>query len=159
MSEERINYRQWLYKILKYWYLFLIIPALVIGGAYYYLKTANIEYVATALLMIKDEEKSGQPIEEAVFNELGIDSKNKKLGNEMFILRSSLLMEKVVQHLNLQHQYYAIRSFRHKDLYDQSPVKVLNWQPYSRDSALLAELHFAKNGAFILKFDKKKYKH
>lgn len=159
MSEEKVNYRQWLNKALKYWYLFLLIPAVVIGGAYYYLKTAKVEYVATALLLIKDEKKSGQPIEEAVFDELGLDSKNKNLGNEIFILRSSLLMAKVVQTLNLQYQYFKIGKFRLQDLYNRTPVRVLSWQPNTPDSSLVAELHFTNQGSYKLQFDKKKYKH
>ena len=49
--------------------------------------------------------------------ELGIDSGAANLANESFILKSTALMKKVVEDLNLNTSYWQKKDFREIDLY------------------------------------------
>lgn len=154
MKEDSINYKGFLLVALKYWYLFVIIFPLCLGLAYYKIKSTPPSYRATSMLLIKDDEKSGQQIEEAVFKEMGLSSRNKKIENEVFILRSIPLMKRVIETGSLNYLYYTADRFKKNDLYNQSPVKVVNWLPKEAGTYLSAELHFERNN-YKLVFDKK----
>ena len=53
--------------------------------------------------------------------ELGIDSGAANLANESFILKSTALMKKVVEDLNLNTSYWQKKDFRELDLYPATP--------------------------------------
>ncbi|MCB0527044.1 MAG: polysaccharide biosynthesis tyrosine autokinase [Saprospiraceae bacterium] len=158
MKEDRIDFKQMLGKVRKYWYLYLIIFPIAVGLAIMYLRITPKKYEATSMLLIKDEEKSGQLVEEAIFDELGILGKKKKsLENEVLILRSTPLMESVVQNLELQYTYLKLEFMKKTDLYDESPVRVVDWKPNSDNEVLEAKLNFNNKGGYLLEADKREY--
>ena len=142
---------------LKYWYVFVVVLALSVTLAYYNLKFTPPEYSASALVLIKDEEKSGQLDQEAIFKELGLSQKNKSLENEQLVLRSSSLMEDVVDNLQLQHGYYTIGKFGWRLLYKDSPIQVVNWEPNTEHNWLVASLTFDDSGGFQLLVENEKH--
>lgn len=157
MGEDKLNLKLILSKVRKYWYIFALIFPVVLALAYLYLRFTPSSYEAEAMLLIKDEEKSGQPVEEVVFKELGLGVKNKNLENEVFVLKSSPLMEEVVKNLELQYSYFSNEGFIKRDLHTDSPVKVINWEPKSAKTWLLTDLTFTEKGGYRLEFDKKDY--
>jgi len=109
------------------------------------------------MLLIKDDEKSGQQVEEAVFKEIGLTTKDKNIENEIFIIRSTPLMRRVVEKLELQYRYFAKGRFKQRDLYTDTPVKVITWQPTEELTFLDADLYLAE-GTYRLVFNKKEAK-
>ncbi|MCK6694462.1 MAG: polysaccharide biosynthesis tyrosine autokinase [Thermoanaerobaculia bacterium] len=108
MGDRNIDIKQILFKGLHYWYLFLIITPTILAGAYFYLKYAMPTYQSEALMLIKDDENSGQPTEELFFQELGMGKKNKTLENETLVLKSTPLMAEVVGfRLEIDEQQYS----------------------------------------------------
>ncbi len=150
MKEENLNIRQLLGETLRYWYVFAIILPLVIGMAYLYLKKTPPKYEAETLVLIKDDKKSGQLSEEGIFGELGLGGKLKNLENEILVLQSTPLMIKVVEKLNLNFRYVTRIGLRKMDLYTNSPVEVLNWQPYQANGTLTGEITQDDKGGFLL---------
>lgn len=159
MKENQINFRQLLNKALKYWYIFAIIFPLALGLAYLYLRVTPKKYEAIAMLLIKDEEKSGQIVEEAIFDELGLLAKKKKsLENEVLILKSTPLMEGVVENLQLQFEYTSIEFMKKRDLHDQSPIHVVDWKPNGDYAYLDSEIQIESDGSYNLKTDEREFK-
>ncbi len=157
MGGDRINYKLILSKVLKYWYLFAIMLFTTVGLAYLYLQIAQPKYEAEAMLLIKDEETAGQLDEEAIFAELGLGKRKKNLENEVYVLNSTPLMQKVVEKLQLQYQYFSIEGLKKRDLYLESPVEVVAWYPDKPDRHLSATLTFDGRSGYYLKCDKKEF--
>ena len=128
LASEKQNQKdvgQLLAQYTKYWYWFALSAALCIGTAYAYLKYYAVpEYAITSSLLIKDD-KSGAPSADESFN-LNLFAKSKNLNNEIEILESISLMERVTQALGLNITYHKAGKFRSTELYGkQLPIKVL----------------------------------
>ncbi len=108
----------------RYW--FIIILAALAGGtaAYYLAGRQNYIYQKTASVLMRDAKTSSDASSERIMAELGIDSGAANLANESFILKSTALMKKVVEDLNLNTSYWQKKDFREIDLYKTSPLLV-----------------------------------
>lgn len=158
MKEDRINFKQLLGKARKYWYLYVLLFPMSVGLAYLYLRVTPKKYEAHAMLLVKDEEKSGQIVEEAVFDELGLLTKKKKsLENEVLILKSSPLMENVVQNLELQYEYFNLEFLKKRDIYHQSPIHVVDWKPNGNNEIVEAKIIIDNKGNYRLEEEKNQY--
>ena len=155
MSRDQNNIGQWLRKGLDYWYLFAIIFPAALVAAYLFLQYTPSKYKAEAMLLIKDEE--GQFNEELVFSELGLGKKSKNLENEVLVLKSTPLMYEVVQDLELQYQFIEIDGIKKLDLYGQSPIKILDWQPAAPEKDLEAVLTTGSLEEFHLELEEGEY--
>ncbi len=150
MKEEGLDIKLIIQKALKYWYLFILLLPLSLAGAYLYLRYTPPMYDASLLLLIKDEESSGQLNEEAAFAEIGFGNQKRNLKNELLILKSTPLMLRVVEALDLQNNYINLASTTKENLYKKSPVRILDWQPEQEGGELYAELYADKMGGFRL---------
>lgn len=121
-EENDFNFKEILYKYLAYWKWFLASFIISLIVAFIYLQYQTPIYKIQCSLLIKDEKKGlGQ---DAMLKELNIFSSNKVVDNEIEILKSYTLMEKVVKGLNLNTTYYYKDNFKNLELYNSSPVKV-----------------------------------
>ncbi|MCC6463345.1 MAG: polysaccharide biosynthesis tyrosine autokinase [Saprospiraceae bacterium] len=157
MGEKQFNIKKLLYKGLRYWYLFITIPPMILAAAYFYLKYTMPTYQSEAMILIKDDENSGAPTEEIVFTELGMGKKNKTLENETLILKSTPVLIEVVKKLDLQYEYTAGDGFKKTALYKSSPIQVLAWKPLDERSELLALVHDNGRGGYRLLLDKQEF--
>ncbi|MFC5271575.1 GumC family protein [Adhaeribacter terreus] len=120
-EENEINLKELVYKYLAYWKWFALSLTLALAAAFFYLKTQNPQYKITSSLLIKDNKNNlGQ---DDLMKQLDIFSSNKVVDNEIEILKSFTLMEKVVTNLNLNIQYFTSDQFKDIELYGQtSPI-------------------------------------
>lgn len=100
-TEETTSLDTVLLVLRRYW--FIIILAALAGGtaAYYLAGRQNYIYQKTASVLMRDAKTSSDASSERIMAELGIDSGAANLANESFILKSTALMKKVVEDLNL----------------------------------------------------------
>ncbi len=157
MGNTDFNIKKILFKGLRYWYLFLLILPLMIAGAYFYLEYTMPVYESEAMILIKDDENSGQPNEELFFTELGLGKKSKTLENETYVLKSSPLMMDVVKKLELQYQYFSIDGFKKRDLYKNTPIQVVAWQPANEFVDLSAVVTDNGRGGYQMTIDKQEF--
>lgn len=87
---------------LRYWIAASTAVCLIFG--FFYVHIQNPVYQRSACVMLNNESSTGG--EMSVASELMGFSSNKRIDNEMFILQSSSLMEKVVEKLGLNTRYY-----------------------------------------------------
>lgn len=122
MQQKKFNLRAYLFRYLKYWYLFLLFMPLCLAGAYYHLLSTQPVFVSSTTLLIKDDADASAG--KAIMDEMVKMSGNKSLENEMGILRSKLLMSLVAKELKLEIAYESEDGFRTVDLYAQSPIRI-----------------------------------
>lgn len=123
-TEETTSLDTVLLVLRRYW--FIIILAALAGGtaAYYLAGRQNYIYQKTASVLMRDAKTSSDASSERIMAELGIDSGAANLANESFILKSTALMKKVVEDLNLNTSYWQKKDFRELDLYHATPLLV-----------------------------------
>ena len=128
-------------RIFRYWYLYLIGLPLCAGLGVYYLASTPEIYEASALILIKDQEESGEVSEEYILDEFGVRSRFRNLENEILVLTSYPLIEMVVEKLELEYHYFSSGRFMMKDLYKKSPVQIVEWKVNENCRGTSADCH------------------
>lgn len=157
MNDNQFNIRQLIGEALRYWYVFAIAFPLILAAARFYLASTEPKYRSNALILIKDDEKSGQVNEEVLFEELGLGKKMKTIQNEIYILRSTPIMEQVVKNLSLQNQYFTKKGLRNLDLYLESPIQILDWKPKRQNAYFSGILKTSWQNTFTIEVNEKDY--
>lgn len=109
------------------WYWVVLSTVIFFGLGYLYTKSISYQYSANALILIKDggDMESQQLYSEStIFSDLGIGSGGNSVESEIVMLKSSQLMNEVVERLDLTTQYGVKPLLRYADIYDNSPIKV-----------------------------------
>lgn len=117
----KLDLKRWFYRLLSYWWLFIICLGAALYGGYYYVKNAVPLYSTNATLLIKDAGKSGGISEVGILLAEGLSGGGKSMDNEIQILKSLTLMEKVVEKLDANVTYFSQANGNEKELYEDSP--------------------------------------
>ena len=121
----------------KWWMLIAALICLSIG--FCYIKATRTQYSANAKIMLVNKDNIGSA-EVAMLSDITGMSKTNKAINEIEVLRSNALMQKVVEELGLNYTYIKSRRIKpiHYDL-GQSPLELIyNDQP---DNPNPAKMH------------------
>jgi tyrosine-protein kinase Etk/Wzc len=139
----------------RYWYLFVLSLGICLGAAYGYLKYYAVpEYSITSTILIKDD-KGHQPSASEGFA-LNLFASSKNLNNEIEILESKSLMERVVKNLGLTTTYYYPGKFRDLELYGKSlPIRVITSNTKDGFANKTMTITPKANGLFVLNKDGK----
>ena len=106
-------------RYVKYWPLFIASIAICLGCAYFYVRSGVPIYTVYAKILITGE-NTGQNITQGADK----SANDKKVDDEIQILKSRTIMEQVVQDLRLSTYYYTVDELKMTDLYSSSPVKL-----------------------------------
>jgi len=124
----RVDFQKILSRMLSFWWLFLLCFGIALGCANLYLRYATAEYSARAILLIKDAGRSGNISTQDILSSSDALSGGKAMDNEIQILKSLSLMEKVIERLDLQVQYFRIGSLKETEIYKESPFLLDSFQ-------------------------------
>lgn len=116
------NLREQIAPYLSRWKWFVIGGFLALLTAFLYLRYATPLYKASTIIMLKDDNKGGTVNEFSILSDLDIGVKDN-VENEVEVLRSRTLSEKVVKKLNLNISYFP-KGKKKPDLYTESPVNI-----------------------------------
>ena len=94
---------------LRWWIILSVFIALTAG--FFYLKTIHTKYTATTTIMIVNRDNLGSA-ENAVIRDITGFTKNSKADNEVAILQSRTLMQRVVEQLGLNYNYSRHRAIK-----------------------------------------------
>ncbi|QHS54280.1 polysaccharide biosynthesis tyrosine autokinase [Mucilaginibacter sp. 14171R-50] len=113
-----LNLREIIFKYLHYskLILFSLVFFLVLG--YVYIKFQTPQYQIETDLLIKDKSSNGP--QDDILKGLDLFSSDKIIDNEVQILKSATLMEKVVRALKLDVSYFESEGVRKSSLYSNS---------------------------------------
>src|SRR5581483_10697874 len=113
-----------LYTYLRYWkwFVFSIILALALG--YVYLKLITPEYKIETYLLIKPDKSSSSSSQNDLLQDLNLFTSDKIIDNEVQILKSKDIIEKIIRSLNLQTSYFLAQGVRKREQYGSLPFEV-----------------------------------
>jgi capsular exopolysaccharide synthesis family protein len=122
-AENSPNVRLLLMRYIRQWKWFVLSLLLAGIGAYVYLQFQTPIYKTQTSLLIKDDKKGLS--EESILKEIDILSPKKVIENEMEILKSYALMNKVVGSMGLDVQYFHPTSTGNREIYDSAPFRLI----------------------------------
>ena len=123
-DEPSIDLRGLVYKYVRHGGWFIVALAFSLTAAFFYLRYSTPIYKVSATLLIKDE-KRGTANSNDILKELNLGSVSKLVENEIEVLKSRAIMEKVVDALNLSVTYYQEGRIKDAEVFYESPVKVI----------------------------------
>lgn len=127
--DNQPNLRVILLRYLRNWKWFALSLLLAGAGAYVYLMYQTPIYNVQASLLIKDDKKGLDG--ENILKEMDILKPKKTVENEIEIIKSYTLMDKVVSKLNLDVQYFKPTKTIDKEVYGELPIRLIVERPLS----------------------------
>ena len=120
-SKGGISIRSYLTACLHNWYWF-VLSVLIFGCiAYLYGKSQPQLYSSSALVLIKTNMNDASG-EAQVLSDLSSSRKYRSLTNEIYVIKSTTIMDEVVSKLNLNVNYYYHKYLRDVNIYNSTPV-------------------------------------
>ncbi|MBF8964207.1 polysaccharide biosynthesis tyrosine autokinase [Pontibacter sp. FD36] len=124
-NSESLDIKGLIMRYLRYWYLFVIGVALALTAAHLYLRYSTPVFSVKATILIKDE--SGTDLATSgVFGDLAGLKANKSFSNEVLVIKSKGLMERVLTELGMEVSYFGEGRIKSPELYGgRSPIKAI----------------------------------
>ena len=151
LAEERKENlsQQLVSKFLPYWPLLLLFSVIFLIGAYFYLRYYTTPvYEAKATLIIKDEKKGNE--DSKLTESLDMISSKKIVENEIEVIQSRKLMEKVVKMNLLYAPVFEQGKVKVLSAYTISPVMIEAKNPDSLKEVAGINLSFDKKSHTVL---------
>lgn len=126
-DEKPFDYKALLFEFVVRWPLILACVLLALGGAYVYLRYQPPVFSVSSTVLIKqgDKSKASAMGQLASMQDLGTVSLANNFDNEVEILQSYSLIQKVVERLELYITYAEVRKQGYDiPLYSQTPVRI-----------------------------------
>lgn len=122
-DEETINVKEFIFKLLNYWYWFVIFGIVGGGSAYFYNKYVPSSYSVSSLVLIKEKEANGISMDN-LFDNFQLKS-NVKIENHIGVLTSFSLNRRVVENLGWNVFWYQDMPFGDYSLYGNEPYEII----------------------------------
>lgn len=144
---SNFNVMEWVFKILHYWYLFVIAIIIALGIAYLQNRKWLPSYYSQGTIIIKETVGYGGS-NSVLMQGFGVDAGYKNVQNQLIMLKSYDLACRVVDSLPfLKTEYITQGRFKTRNLYHESPI-VVEPESVAQDVyGLLFQANFEKDGS------------
>ncbi len=124
-KEEKIDYRELIFKYINHWPWFVASVVACVLLAFVWLRYQAPVYEVSSSILIKEDDKKSSNNLQNMMQDFGVFSMTNNFDNEIEILRSRTLIKKVVSTLGLYISTAEKRTFGYNiPLYNTSPVSV-----------------------------------
>ena len=142
-----LSVKDMFFKYVRFLPVFLLSLALTLFGAWVYLRYATPIFRSSGTLEINDEKQSANPGDQKL-NQLTLNTGARNIQNEIEVLKSKPLMERVVNALNLQVGYKAIGKIKSLDIYKQGPFLLQVFDLYDSSKSFSLDIKFLNDSVF-----------
>lgn len=123
--ENEFPLKSFLEKYLIHWHWFIACVFVSLILAFLYLRYTVPQYQATTRILVKDEMKGKILSEMSAFDDLGLSTGLKSnVDNEIEILKSRTLVQRVVKKLNLNTSFLVEGKVIDREIYEKTPIEV-----------------------------------
>ena len=146
---DNFDYKEFIGKIINRWYLFLASIAIFLLASYLYLQYTVPVYLVSSKLLVEDQKNSpGGALSNNMISDFSsLFDLPSNAQNEIEILKSRSLMEKVVEQMNLNTSLYKNGRFRLEEVFLDAPFVVKTI--YKTDSITKVLYDLKINGQII----------
>ncbi|MCE7992602.1 MAG: polysaccharide biosynthesis tyrosine autokinase [Roseivirga sp.] len=138
---DDFDVKYWLFKILGYWYLFVLSFVLSTGAAYLYLRYTPKTYRVSSSVLVADESSSNDLSLDALSGLTGGRRAGGRSGieSEISMIKSFDLIQSTLEALNFQVSYYTRGDLKDSEVFSNLPVEVkaLDFEDQTRQSIFL----------------------
>jgi capsular exopolysaccharide synthesis family protein len=131
-------------KMLFHWPLFLLVLLVTTTGALLYMKYKKPMYMSSAKLYLKDEKKGGGEEADAL-KSLSLFNSSKNIENEMEVLKSPILVEKVIAANGFNIRYYTKGTVKNEEVYNHPPLTIRVLSDSSKVGSYIFDITREKN--------------
>ncbi len=110
-------------KIIFHWPLYLLVLIVMATAGMLYMKYKKPIYMSSAKLYLKDEKKGGGEEMDAL-KSLSLFNSSKNIENEMELLKSPILVEKVIAANGFNIRYYIKGPIKNEEIYGRPPLTI-----------------------------------
>lgn len=154
-EKQGLNLKEIFYKYISFSWLFLLVMAVSLISCWLYLRYTNLKFSAAASLMIQDKRSSGPQAQ--MFEDLFMMGGNDNVKNEVEVLKSRSLMERVVKSFSLDKTYYAKGKIKNTNVYEVNPLSLEIIRNLDSANSFQLEITVTSPDGFLLKQDGKNY--
>lgn len=147
-TPEDINIKETLLHYLVYWKWFVVGVVVCMSIALTYLRYSKDIYQTSAKIKILDNSQGGMKLPSDITSLFS--NKKVNLDNEIEVIKSQRLLERVALALNLNTTYYSEGNVKSSEIWNNCPFKVIWLDP--KDSINLKKVRFS------IEFEKEGYK-
>ena len=123
-ESSSFDYKMWIIRIVKSWYLFAISLVLFMSFAYLKNRSWRPTYKSSALVIIEDS-KGYMGSQAMLLQGFGAEKAYRNVNNQVIMFGSHDIIERTVaKQPDLLVDYYSLGRFRQTNLYKQSPIVV-----------------------------------
>lgn len=123
---NEISMREYFVACGNKWIWFVVSFVVCSAVALFYAKSRVQTFSSTAYILIKSSEDSGASSATAMFTDLGFVSNNSSaVENEIYVVKSTQLMDNVVEDLHINNLYFVQKGLRKVNVYKESPIEVI----------------------------------
>lgn len=137
--------------LLRNYKLFIISLVIALGLAFLKNRYSVPVYSVSSSVLIKESTEQGGSRGMNDFLNSSLFGKNQNFQNELWVLKSSPVIENTVKNLNLSVNYYKKRGFQYFDAYKEAPFQVLFSTSHVQPLYVRFDITFTKNGNFQVK--------
>ena len=142
-EEQSIDIKQFIYTALSHWYLFVIFVVLALIVGFFINRYSTNIYQTTGTILINEGRSS---YDATAIMTSGNFTSNQVLDNELAVLRSYTLTERVIKKMNLEVTYMEKGRITSSELYKNAPFLVEYDRSVPQAVDLKYELTFLDNG-------------
>ncbi|MDB4902475.1 MAG: wzc 1 [Mucilaginibacter sp.] len=133
----------------RHWKLFILSIIFFLFLGYIYNKLVTPLYRIESDLLIKDN-KQGVSSQNDMLKDIGLFSSEKIIDNEIPILKSNTILEKVIKSLKLQTSYITTEGVRNKEIYDNLPFEAELLKPSSNAYNISLPIQLVSNHEAVI---------
>jgi tyrosine-protein kinase Etk/Wzc len=145
-----LSLRDLFYKYVRFLPIFILSVALALFAAYAYLRYATPIYSISGTMYIKSDKQGGRSDK---FEDIFVNDKAQNIQSEIEILKSKPLMERVVQSLGLQFNYFAVGKVKKPNIYIQGPFLIHAYQVADSSRPFELKIKFTNDKTFTINDD------
>ncbi|MCB0643795.1 MAG: hypothetical protein KDC44_19240, partial [Phaeodactylibacter sp.] len=145
---NRFDFKELLFLFLRNWYWFVLGLAIALTAAWVHLRYTITLYRAQGAILIEDGETYNFS-EESIMKELGY-ADNSTVANELQVLKSRTLMEKVVDSLEINISYFQDGRVKSTELYKNRPFELVQYYPKEKAYGKNLQIYTLDNDRFNL---------
>ena len=148
--EDVLELRKVFYLMSSKWYYFLITLLAAFVCAFVYIKYTIPVYKVSATLLINEERRGVTVGNNQIFEGFGLGAGATNLDNQMMLLSSKKLIDRTIDELDLEIEYYQRGLLKKRALYPDPPIRVVpeNVDSLPRDTEF--EFKYLDNKMFNL---------
>jgi capsular exopolysaccharide synthesis family protein len=152
-----LSLRDVFYKYVRFLPLFILSVAFALLIAYLYLRYTVPIYSVTGSMLIRSEQPGGGQRNNELENLIS-GNKADNIANEIEVLKSRPLMQRVVDSLGLQYSYTAKGRFKKVNNYNQGPFRMEALEIFDSSNSFTFKIKFQNEKEFRINDDKNSFK-